>query len=72
MPLYECENEKCRAVENTALGNYWTAQFDGTPKLCSECATGTWHAEFPKRTKEEAGFVLEANGAYLSPPGGWK
>ena len=35
MPLYECS--KCGAVDNTALGNFWTRESKGLPRLCAEC-----------------------------------
>ena len=45
MPLFACS--KCNAVENTALGEYWSR-----PKapLCSECSGlfNRWHGRFPK------------------------
>jgi len=46
MGLYVCE--KCQCVENTALGQYWSAQSDAYPapyagkKLCSECGSPTY------------------------------
>lgn len=46
MPLYECE--RCHAIDNTALTEFWTRQVDNLAQLCSECETGTWHGEFPK------------------------
>jgi hypothetical protein len=39
-----CSNPDCQAVENTALGKYWTEE----NKLCSECGFGKWHGIFPK------------------------
>ena len=53
MPLFECS--KCRAVDNTALANFWTAFFEGAPLLCSECdpEINRWHGRFPKVTVEE-------------------
>ncbi len=68
MGLYRCT--KCGCVENTALGHFHAAKLDGEPVLCSECHTGTWHGEFPKRTPEEAGYVVDGRGM-CSPPGGW-
>ena len=48
MPLFECEI--CRNVDNTALTNFWEAQLENTPKLCSECdpGIGRWHGLFDK------------------------
>jgi len=45
MPLFICD--KCQAVENTALGQYW-GEKEGN-RLCSECARGRWHGKFPKK-----------------------
>lgn len=42
MSLFICE--KCKTIENTALGSYWARDI----KLCSECATGKWHGKFAK------------------------
>ena len=42
MSLFTCQ--KCQTIENTALGQYWTAK----EKLCSECAFGKWHGRFEK------------------------
>lgn len=36
MPLFVCE--KCGAIENTALGYYWSARLQNMPRMCSECA----------------------------------
>jgi len=73
MPLFECS--RCRAVENTALGAYWVNNRDGKPVLCSECDTGTWHGEFEKQTKEEAGYIRAKSGYLYTPeslaPGGY-
>lgn len=69
MPLFECSN--CVAIENTALSDYWSQDLDhhvtskGMGKVdpepfkpkCSECLTGKWHGEFPKRIAKEAGYV---------------
>lgn len=46
MSLFICD--RCRAVENTALGKFWCRRPRKLPRLCSECATGTWHGRFPK------------------------
>jgi hypothetical protein len=53
MPLFECE--KCGTVDNTALTNFWMAQRDDKPKLCSECdpEIGKWHGRFPRMTRAE-------------------
>lgn len=74
MPLYACS--KCRAVENTATGDYWSQQHEAyTAKkklepLCSECLTGKWHGQFPK-TQPEGRYEVGEDG-FLQPPGGWK
>lgn len=47
MSIYICE--KCGAIDNTALGGYWHNCRKNEPKMCSECNTGKWHGEFPKR-----------------------
>ena len=63
MPLFVCNNPKCRAVENTALGHYWGEK----EKLCSECATGKWHGRFlrekydPKKWLKDRDFIREIN-----------
>lgn len=53
MSLYVCE--KCKAVENTALGQYWGHDV----KLCSECGRGQWHGRFPKEyfSKEKWQYI---------------
>jgi hypothetical protein len=66
MPLYACS--KCGTVDNTALGDYWAQQLDAKRRgvefkpLCTECLTGVWHREFPKRTAEEAGYATDERG----------
>ena len=47
MSLFACD--RCGAVENTALGEYYGRRMRGLDPLCSECATGEWHGRFPKR-----------------------
>jgi hypothetical protein len=78
MSLFECP--KCGAVENTATGEYWTSTYPTNsphykPARCSECATGKWHGEFPKRTVKEAGYIHGDDGYLYSPdelaPGGY-
>jgi len=59
MPLFECQ--KCHCVENTALSDgYWMNRTEGGPLHCSECATGTWHGRFPKRSAE--GMLIDQDG----------
>lgn len=55
MPLYECE--RCGTCENTALTRFWWAHLQREEALCSECETGVWHGQFPKRSA--AGYVAE-------------
>lgn len=56
MSLYQCE--RCGAKENTALGSFWNQE----EKLCSECATGTWHGKFPKRILPLGMFKTNGRG----------
>ena len=53
MSVYICE--KCGTIDNTALGGYWRNALRHEPKQCSECNTGTWHNEFPKKHWSELG-----------------
>lgn len=70
MPLFACS--KCGCAENTALGAYWVRS-DGkgyheegaAPPLCSECASGQWHGNFPKRSA--AGWSIDNHGFIWSP-----
>lgn len=61
MSLYQCQ--KCGAVENTALGEYWGREI----KLCSECGRGKWHGKFPKRDAVADGYFYDAGGFIYSP-----
>ena len=54
MSIYICE--KCGCIENTALGGYWKNARNKEPKMCSECNTGVWHNEFPKKHWSEYGI----------------
>lgn len=56
MSLYQCE--ECGCCENTALGSYWGQE----RKLCSECATGTWHGEFAKVLLPKGQFFTNQQG----------
>lgn len=68
MPLFECT--KCGAMDNTALTTgYWYAHSKGRPVLCSECADGKWHGQFPKRTPKEAGYEMGPHGLQRVPAG---
>ena len=64
MPLFKCE--KCGCVENTATSNYWTADLEGQPKLCSECdpEIGKWHGQFSKDSA--TGWKLGSDGFLYS------
>jgi hypothetical protein len=79
MPLFVCDN--CHAIENTALGHYWTKgmTFNDTTQdhraLCSECMPsnsfkegGKWHDKFPKTiaTTEVIKEMGESNFVYVS------
>lgn len=57
MPLFKCS--KCGAVENTALGSFWTNQNE---PLCSECETGKWHGRFSKVYTTDDVFYQDADG----------
>lgn len=60
MSLFVCE--KCKCVENTALGKYWAEK----EKLCSECAFGKWHDKFPKeKFNEEKWEIIESGGYFV-------
>lgn len=61
MPLFQCQ--KCGALENTALGDFW----DSPEHLCSECATGKWHGAFPKQDAYELGCYVDAHGFVYLP-----
>ena len=54
MSVYICE--KCGCIENTSLGGYWKNALRKEPKMCSECNTGVWHNEFPKKHWTEYGI----------------
>jgi hypothetical protein len=61
MPLFECT--KCHCVENTGLSSYFARELEAyergeafEPK-CSECETGTWHGQFPKRPVAETQYI---------------
>ena len=62
MSLFVCS--QCRAVDNTAVTNYWTRP-KGSPPLCSECdpKIGKWHGKF---SKEE--FTEADRGEVVNPP----
>lgn len=61
MPLFRCS--RCGCVDNTALGNFWTAP-KGQAK-CSECDQGQWHGRFTKKPAE--GYFIDAQGHLWSP-----
>lgn len=76
MPLFACT--VCDAIENTAISDYWTQQLEAhetgkafEPK-CSECSTGTWHGEFPKRFAKAEGYVPDDRmKGFIMPAQGW-
>jgi hypothetical protein len=61
MPLFKCD--KCGAIENTALGDFWGAE----EKRCSECAFGAWHGAFPKKYATKEGYYKDAEGFIYEP-----
>lgn len=79
MPLFECS--KCGAIDNTAISGYWEQQmnyFEAQRDLkdfkpeCSECFTGTWHGEFPKKLAKEEGYIADSRiPGFIMPKGGW-
>jgi hypothetical protein len=77
MPLFACSS--CDAIDNTAISEYWSQQFDAhdagvkfEPK-CSECHTGTWHGEFPKRFAKTEGYVPDPKmPGFIMPKNGWR
>ena len=77
MPLFACTS--CDAIDNTAISGYWEQQLDAhhakvefQPK-CSECHSGKWHGEFPKRSAKEAGYIPDPRmSGFVMPQGGWK
>lgn len=75
MPLFVCD--RCKAIENTALGLFATRGRYGNSKeaLCSECAPikenwfdGKWHGQFEKiiATTEIIKEMGESNFVYVS------
>lgn len=77
MPLFACT--KCDAIENTALSEYWGQNLDAYgagvkfEPICSECKTGTWHGDFPKRTCMDEGYVPDPKmPGFIMPQGGWR
>ena len=68
MPLFMCA--KCKCVDNTALTNYWTKDYDDDmnklpdtqPALCSSCdpKIGHWHGQFEQH---------RADGLYIGEDG---
>lgn len=62
MPLFKCD--KCEAVENTALSNYWHRPSEDSPKLCSDCdpKIGKWHGAFEKRSASRGDYLVGSDG----------
>ena len=65
MSIFRCE--KCGAIENTAMSNYWEQRYpfgggEQKPKLCCECdpEIGKWHGCFPKESAK--GLMLGEDG----------
>lgn len=77
MPIFLCS--KCGVIENTALSNYWTRDWDVEatqpvpPPLCSQCdpAIGKWHGAFERQQMPvdhvvgPDGFVYQKTDPYL-------
>lgn len=71
MSIYICE--KCGTVDNTAIGGYWSNVSEKEDPKCSECNTGKWHGQFPKKNWSEYGteedlLRMEAlrNGSHIN------
>lgn len=61
MPLFMCR--KCGSIDNSALaGGYWYARAYNKPEqmVCTECGTGLWHGQFPK--KSAGGMLIDQDG----------
>ena len=54
MSVYICE--KCGCIDNITLGGYYKNALRKEPKMCSECNTGVWHNEFPKKHWSDYGI----------------
>lgn len=65
MPLFRCS--KCDSVENTALGEYWWRKHEGSPVLCSECASGDWHGQFEKQPFTNGKWIEGEDGFVYQP-----
>lgn len=61
MGLFKCD--RCGGLENTALGAYW----GHAEKLCSECASGTWHGKFEQRPWDPTRDHGYVDGQFLAP-----
>lgn len=68
MSLFVCE--QCRAVENTALCDFWPRahrENGDTRALCSECGPeGKWHGRFDKIEWDGKRKVAWADGEWLT------
>lgn len=42
------------------MTSFWYNRAYGKPLLCSECESGQWHAEFPKRSAD--GMLVDDQG----------
>ena len=57
MSLFQCES--CGARENTACSpGYWLSD----EEICSLCATGEWHGEFPRMLLPMGEFKTNGDG----------
>lgn len=69
MPLFECSEEFCRALDNTSgtCTNYWKLMMKSQPPLCSACdpEIGEWHGQFEKRTAKEANYRKAKDGFFI-------
>jgi hypothetical protein len=82
VPLFACT--KCDAIDNTAISGYWDQHYDSYDvangkiesvdfkPLCSECFTGKWHGEFPKKFASVEGYVPDPKmKGFIMPKNGW-
>lgn len=64
MSLFRCT--RCGCVENTACSDfYWDKYEEKIPVLCSECKTGKWHGEFPKKSAD--GYFYDKDDLIYHP-----
>ena len=69
MPLFECSEEFCKALDNTSgtCTNYWERWRRQQPLLCSSCdpEIGKWHGQFEKQTVKEANHRKGKDGFFI-------